>query len=618
MSRQINSLQNEMMPPNVNGEQATNATVLGRLLVIQQMLDALPNEERMGEFARRALMTVPGVADVYVNIHGHMVPPNPETKDLCKKYEQALQDLTALSFVTTSPDIHFFPLRTETNTFGLLLVRVSDETLLNPYLGFFSNICNAIGIVLETRLYQAKLARANESLRQARDELEVRVAERTRELEYLVTHDRLTDLPNRILLIDRLQHALASARRNERMVAVIYLDLDNFTYVNTGLGTACGDEILKEIAHRLSNQVRENDTVARIGSDEFVIILTSLENKFYCGTRLTAILTAVREPMTIDGNDIVVTCSIGACFYPLDGGEHELLLRQANAAMHRAKTTGKAGIQFFAESRDSAVIERMQLEAELRKAISNGGLVVHYQPKLDLRASKFCGTEALVRWPHPVKGLIQPSDFIPLAEESMLIISLGEWVLMQACLQARIWQEAGIEGAAVAVNLSVKQFCDGHIVEIVRKVLQDTRIAPWRLELEITESSIMHDLNYVIELMHELKQLGVSISIDDFGTGYSNLSSLRILPADKLKIDKSFVHEIDTMQNAAAVALAVIAFAKSMGMRVVAEGVETAGQAKFLQQHGCDEIQGYLISRPVRAEQAQELISRPYVGTWSD
>ncbi|HJV79373.1 putative bifunctional diguanylate cyclase/phosphodiesterase [Noviherbaspirillum sp.] len=618
MSRQINSLQNEMLPPNVNGEQAPNATVLGRLLVIQQMLDALPNEERMGEFARRALMTVPGVADVYVNIHGHTVPPNPDMEDLCKKYEQALQDLTTLSFVTTSPAIHFFPLRTEKNTFGLLLVRVSDESLLNPYLGFFSNICNAIGIVLETRMYQAKLARANESLRQARDELEVRVAERTRELEYLVTHDRLTDLPNRILLIDRLQHALASARRNERMVAVIYLDLDNFTYVNTGLGTACGDEILKEIAHRLSSQVRENDTVARIGSDEFVIILTSLENKFYCGARLTAILTAVREPMTIDGNDIIVTCSIGACFYPLDGDEHELLLRQANAAMHRAKTTGKAGIQFFAESRDSAVIERMQLEAELRKAISNGGLVVHYQPKLDLRASKFCGAEALVRWLHPVKGLIQPSDFIPLAEESMLIISLGEWVLMQACLQVRIWQEAGIEGAAVAVNLSVKQFCDGHIVEIVRKVLRDTGIAPWRLELEITESSIMHDLNYVIELMHELKQLGVSISIDDFGTGYSNLSSLRILPADKLKIDKSFVHEIDTMQNAAAVALAVIAFAKSMGMRVVAEGVETAGQAKFLHQHGCDEIQGYLISRPVRAEQAQELISRPYVGAWSD
>jgi diguanylate cyclase (GGDEF)-like protein len=391
----------------------------------------------------------------------------------------------------------------------------------------------------------------------------------------------------------------------------VYLDLDSFKFVNTGLGTACGDQFLQETAHRLGTLVRDEDTVARVGSDEFVILLNGLESATHSVARLNALLAAVREPVTLDEKNVVVHCSIGVCFYPPDGNTPEILLRRANAAMHRAKASGKDNIQFYAAGRDAGVTERMDLETELRHAIAADRLIVEYQPKLDLESGKLVGAEALVRWMHPTKGMIPPSRFIPLAEESTLIVALGERVLMEACRQARLWQDAGLQGACVSVNLAPRQFRVGDIVETVATALQITGLEPGRLELEITESSIMHAVDHMTALMHRLKQLGVSISIDDFGTGHSSLSALRNFPLDKLKIDRAFVHEIETDRNAAAVALAVISIAKSLRMRVIAEGVETEGQASFLREHHCDEIQGYLVAPPLPAERMQAMLGMP-------
>jgi EAL domain-containing protein (putative c-di-GMP-specific phosphodiesterase class I) len=333
--------------------------------------------------------------------------------------------------------------------------------------------------------------------------------------------------------------------------------------------------------------------------------------------RLNALLAAVRQPVPLGGKDVVVNCSVGVCFYPPDGDTPEILLRRANAAMHRAKVSGKDNIQFYAAGRDAVVTERMDLETELRQAIASDSLILQYQPKLDLHSGKVVGAEALVRWMHPAKGMIPPSRFIPLAEESTLIVTLGERVLLEACRQAKAWQDAGLVGACVSVNLAPRQFLVGDIVETVAHALQTTGLDPDRLELEITESSIMYAVDNMTALMHRLKQLGVSISIDDFGTGHSSLSALRNFPLDKLKIDASFVHEIETDPNAAAMARAVISIAKSLHMRVIAEGVETAAQASFLRQHHCDEIQGFLVAPPVPADQIQAMLGRPGRFDWA-
>lgn len=596
-----------------------SAVVLGRLLVIQQVLHTLPGEVRIGEFARHALMTVPGVSDAYVHITGHTRPPTPEMAKLCEQCEQAWKDAKALDFIQSNqvPGTRFYPLRSASHTFGGLLVRVENESPCQPYLHFLSNLANAIGLILETRLYQAQLSQAVVKLSQARDELELRVAERTRELQYLVTHDGLTGLPNRVLLIDRLENAIALAQRENRVVAVVYLALDRFTYFYTGMGPVRGDEFVKRMTQRLTAIAGEHDTVARVGFDQFVILLTDLQDAMHSSARLTKIRAAVRHPTHVAGQDVVVTCCVGVCFYPLDGNDYETLTGKAHAAMYRAQQAGNDSIRLFAEGRDSLVTQRMQCETELRQAIEGEGILVHYQPKLSLASRQFVGAEALARWLHPEKGIIMPEEFIPLAQESALIVALGEKVLLQACQQARTWQDAGLDGGAVAINVDAQQFRDRRIVEAVRRILRFTGLDPSRLELEITEGSVLVNMKEVIVQLREVREMGVSIAIDDFGTGYSSLSVLRQLPADKLKIDKSFVDEIETVSNAAAVVRAVIAVAKDLGMMVTAEGVETAGQARFLLQHGCDEIQGFLVARPLPAESAQELIRRPFTPSWS-
>jgi diguanylate cyclase (GGDEF)-like protein len=597
-------------------DEGPSAAVLGRLLLIQQAIDAIPDEIRMADFVRRALSAVPGIADAFLYLKGY-THPDPELAELLLPCSLMVPESPAHNLQRQlAAGIRCFPMDAPGEHLGCLVIYVADEPALQPYLPFLSNISSAINRIMAARRYQARLAQANEELREARDNLEQRVAERTRELEYRATHDVLTGLANRPLLVDRLHNAIANAQRDGHLVAVVYLDLDSFSFMNTGFGNACGDAFLAEAARRLCRLVRNGDTVARVGSDEFVILLSGLENVERSSARLAAMLCTIREPVRLAGKDVVVTCSIGACIYPLDGGEVELLLRRANTAMHRAKASGKDNIQFYASTRDAAVAGRMALESELRQAIPGGELTVFYQPKLDVARNRFVGAEALVRWNHPKRGLLQPGVFIPLAEDSSLIVALGERVLSEACRQARLWHDAGLAGMSVAVNVAARQLRDDRIVATVKQVLRETGLAPACLELEITESSIMHDLGHAAGLLRELKGIGVKISIDDFGTGYSSLAALRNFPADKLKIDRAFVQEIDTVPSAAAVALAVISFARTLGMRVNAEGVETLGQADCLRKHGCDELQGYLMARPVPADEVQALFRQPGLAAW--
>lgn len=596
---------------------APSAAVLGRLLVIQQAIDALPDDERLASFVRRALAGIPGIADAHVHLAGRTAAPTEAIAALLERCKGGAGPAPASNFQRNIGNQgHCFPIQTPEQHFGCLVVQIADEAALRPYRDFLSNISSTIGRVLASRLYQARLLQLNEELRAARDKLELRVAERTRELEYRATHDVLTGLANRPLLIDRLHAAISHARRDDRVVVVVYLDLDSFSFMNTGLGNACGDAFLRETAHRLCRVVPDCDAVARIGSDEFVILLSGLENVERSGSWLHEMLAAVREPVRLADKDVVVTASIGASVYPFDGEDPELLLRHAASAMHRAKRSGKDALQFYAITRDAAVTERMALEAELREAIPAAQLVLHFQPKLDLHTGAWRGAEALVRWQHPRRGLLPPGEFIPLAEESALIVALGDYVLAQACRQAAQWHRDGLAGKSVAVNVAARQLRDRHIVDTVRAVLRDTGLPPACLELEITESSIMDDLERASSLVRELKDLGVTISIDDFGTGYSSLSSLRYFRVDKLKIDRSFVRDIETDQSAAAVALAVISFARTLGMRVNAEGVEAPGQASFLKQHGCDELQGYLLSRPLPAADLAALYRRGNPPGW--
>jgi diguanylate cyclase len=408
------------------GPAGPSAEILGRLLVIQQAIDAMPDEVRIADFVRRALTDVPGIADVYVHLEGHTTPPNERLADLFRRCShQTAEGTPANSLLKLGNEAQCFIIEAPGQRFGWLVLEVKDEAALLPYRAFLSNISSTISRIVSSRLYQSRLAQVNEELRHARDNLEMRVAERTRELEYRATHDQLTGLANRALLLDRLHGAICAAERDGRMVVVVYLDLDSFKFMNTGLGNACGDQFLSETARRLARLVRDSDTVARIGSDEFVILLTGLDHIERSSARLNAMLAAVREPVRLAGREVVVTCSIGACVYPLDGDEAELLLRRANSAMHRAKGTGKDSIQFYASTRDAAVGERMELETELRQAIPGGQLVVHYQPKLDLNEGRYRGAEALVRWEHPKRGLLQPMQFIPRFGCSHAIHSAG-------------------------------------------------------------------------------------------------------------------------------------------------------------------------------------------------
>jgi len=422
-------------------------------------------------------------------------------------------------------------------------------------------------------------------------------------LQHLAHHDALTNLPNRLLLRDRLEHAIDHARRNGHTVAVLFLDLDHFKSINDSLGHPVGDQVLQGVAERLVGCVRQDDTVARLGGDEFVVLLEQVGGLEHAGKVTKKVLDLFTNPVVVDKHEISISSSIGVSLYPRDGNDVDSLLKHADAAMYRAKDKGRNTSQFYTEELSSDAFERFLLETSLRRAVQEKQFMLYYQPQFSLRSGRLVGTEALVRWQHPDLGLISPARFIPLAEEIGVINSLGEWVLFEACQQMKTWSDAGFPGYQIAVNLSGLQVKRGDIVETVERVLAETGLTPSALELEITESFIMGQTEESIKILEALRSIGVTLAIDDFGTGYSSLSYLKKLPINKVKIDRSFVKDIPMDSNDEAIARAIIALAHSLQLGMVAEGVETEAQQGFLRSQRCDQAQGFLYSKPVPAEE---------------
>ena len=428
------------------------------------------------------------------------------------------------------------------------------------------------------------------------------------EMVHRETHDTLTGVANRPLLVDHLRHGISFAKRYERMVATFVVNIDHFKYVNQSLGHDAGDELLKGVALRLRSALREHDTVARLGADSFAMTLIDNENIGGASQAMTRVLDAVRAPFMIDGHEIVVTCSVGCALFPNDGPDPETLLRRADTAMRHARSLGGDCYYFYSADSDRRTEERLYIEANLRRAIENGELVVHYQPQVSAKDGRFIGMEALVRWNHPEMGMVSPGRFIPVAEESDLIVTIGTWIMEEACRRTKALIDDGFVVGHVAVNLSPRQFRDPGLIGKVQEILARTQLPPAHLELEITESLAMKDVDEVVAKLKELKSLGLLMAIDDFGTGYSSLSYLRRFPIDRLKIDQSFTREVSQSSDGAAIARAVIQLGHALDLRVIAEGVETETQLQFLRDNDCDEIQGYLFSKPVDAGALRELL----------
>jgi diguanylate cyclase (GGDEF)-like protein len=429
-------------------------------------------------------------------------------------------------------------------------------------------------------------------------------------LEYQANHDALTGLPNRNLLADRITQSLANAHRYNLTVAVLFVDLDNFKFVNDSLGHALGDRMLIIQADRLNKSIRSGDTVARYGGDEFVIVVSNLEKPEDAATVAHNIQELVSRPFSIDGHEFGITCSIGISLYPKDGLDVDTLLKNADAAMYRAKEQSRNSFQFYTSEINDRVVERMVIERHLRHALEMGELEMHFQPQVELGSGRIVGVEALLRWHSPDLGTVPPDRFIPLAEETGLIVPIGDWVLKTCCQQNKAWQAAGLTPLTISVNISARQLQKKDLSAVIAGILQESGLEPRFLELEIVESMVMKDVESSMAIMKELKGLGIQLAMDDFGTGYSSLSYLKRFPFDKLKIDLSFVRDIMTDPESAAIARAIIAMAHNLNLRAIAEGVETEEQLKYLRLHGCDEIQGYYVSQPVNAREFEELLRK--------
>jgi diguanylate cyclase (GGDEF)-like protein/PAS domain S-box-containing protein len=426
---------------------------------------------------------------------------------------------------------------------------------------------------------------------------------------HMAHHDDLTGLPNRSLIRDRLEHAILHAQRKGRCVAVAFIDLDGFKLVNDGLGHNAGDELLKIVGARMQGCVRIDDTLGRFGGDEFVIILDDLADDALALTPvLEKIRQAVTEPVLLEGQEVQVSCSMGVVMYPRDGADPNTLMMNADAAMYRAKEMGNNNFQFYTREMNASVEEKLVLLEGLRNALDDQQFSLLYQPKVDLRSGRIFGVEALIRWHHPEHGIVSPLRFIGLAEESGLIVAIGEWVLQTACRQNMAWRDAGLEPISMSVNVSPRQFEEKRLVERVAQALADSALDAGSLELEVTESLIMRDLAQAVGKMRELKAMGISLSIDDFGTGYSSLSALKSFPISTLKIDKSFVSELADNPDDQAIAMAVISLGHKLNLRVIAEGVETDQQYRFLRDNDCDEMQGYLFSRPLPPDEMAAML----------
>jgi diguanylate cyclase (GGDEF)-like protein/PAS domain S-box-containing protein len=428
------------------------------------------------------------------------------------------------------------------------------------------------------------------------------------EMSHLAQHDSLTDLPNRVLFKDRLTQAIALAVRQDKQLAVMFLDLDHFKKINDSLGHGVGDQLLQSVAKRLVTCVRRTDTVSRLGGDEFVVLLSQVARGEDAAVSARKIIRALAVPHIIDNKSLDINVSLGVSTFPIDGPDAQTLMDNADTAMYDAKEHGRNNFQFFRSDMHARLTENRLLEADLRYALGRNEFALHYQPKFNLQTGEITGVEALLRWTHPGRGMVSPAQFVPIAEECGLIVPIGRWVLLEACKQSRSWSDAGLGFVSVAINVAAAEFQDKDFLSGVRAVLIATGVEPENLELEMTESALMEDAESTLVVLGALKAMGVQLAIDDFGTGYSSFTYLRRFPVDALKLDQSFVQEISADPGDADIVSAMIDIGKSAKLRVIAEGVETRAQLIFLQRHGCGEGQGYYFSRPVVAEQARKLI----------
>lgn len=450
----------------------------------------------------------------------------------------------------------------------------------------------------------------NQMLEEIEDRNQV-LLQRQEHLHQLAHFDPLTTLPNRTLFYDRLSQALNYSKRNSKIMAVLFIDLDHFKNINDTFGHRCGDLLLTLVSRRLSNIVRDCDTLARLGGDEFTLFLQDITNRSNVSTIVQKINDLFEAPFLLDDKDVFISCSIGITVYPDDAEKVDDLLKYADIAMYFAKEAGKNTFRFYESEMNQESGERLALETDLHHALARGEFLLHYQPKLDIQSNRITGFEALIRWQHPKLGLISPNNFISLAEQSGIIVPISDWVLQQACCQAKRWQEQGLGPFKMAVNLSAYHFKRHTVSSSVQQALSVSGLAPSLLELELTESILIQNTQSTLDILQELKQLGVSLAIDDFGTGYSSLSYLHRFPIDTLKIDRSFVIRIDDSEDDLAIVTAIIAMGRSLRMQIVAEGVETDRQLALLRGRGCQAIQGYLFSKPLSAEDLIPLLTPP-------
>jgi diguanylate cyclase (GGDEF)-like protein/PAS domain S-box-containing protein len=428
------------------------------------------------------------------------------------------------------------------------------------------------------------------------------------QLIHQASHDALTGLPNRALLIDRIGQALTRAPWHDRFVAVLFCDLDRFKVINDSLGHAVGDELLKMLARRLEHGARGGDTVARLGGDEFVVVLTDMANEQDIEQVAQKLLGTLTQPYSIDGKELVVTTSIGISVYPNDGRDEATLVKHADAAMYQAKEKGRNNFAFYAPTMSHDARDLLNLESDLRKAIARDEFRLFYQPLVSATTGQIVGTEALLRWEHPQRGMVAPDEFLKIAEENGLIVPIGEWVLHEACSRNKAWQRQGLASIPIAVNLSHRQFSQDNLVDHICLTLREVGLAPEFLELELTETIVMDRVEHSIRPLHALRELGVRLAIDDFGTGYSSLAYLKRFPLDVLKIDRSFIADITTDTNVLAIVGAIAAMAKKMNLSVIAEGVETQEQLDCLVEQGCDHMQGFFVSRPLAVDAYEQFL----------
>jgi diguanylate cyclase (GGDEF)-like protein len=436
---------------------------------------------------------------------------------------------------------------------------------------------------------------------------DVTARRRTEEqVQFLAYYDALTGLPNRTLLQDRLTKALASARRQKGKVALLFLDLDGFKDINDSLGHSVGDLLLKEVAERLKKWAREQDTVARVGGDEFLIVLTSVKDIPDAAVAAERLMDTMSAEFVVQGHSLGISCSLGISIFPEHGADGEALIKNADAAMYRAKDYGRNNFQFFTEDMNGQAVERLTLRNSLRLALEKRELFLVYQPQMDIATGMITGLEALLRWQHPELGLVPPDKFIRIAENSGLIVPISEWVLRTACSQARKWQDEGLPAVPVAVNVSAVQFRQADFCERIGRVLSETGLASQYLELELTENLLLSNADVTFSVLQDLRAMGLKLAIDDFGTGYSSFNYLRQFGVSKLKIDRLFIRDVAVNPDDAAITTAIISLAKSLSLKVIAEGVEDEAQMSFLRAHQCDEIQGYYFSKPLAVDKVAD------------